>query len=80
MISLTKENACTSPAAMKKGATIVTMNKRGKIKMEKIKDILNPGTEHVEILLNRKKNTYFSWACYMDGTSFITRVWVVKCQ
>ena len=43
------------------------------VKVAKVLNKNRPGKE--EILLGRSKNDYFIWNMYMDGTSWVKRVW-----
>lgn len=67
-------NATIAPP--KSGDVLVIATKRNK--NEKVivvaKDVLNH-SDGVEVILQKGRNKYFNWNMYLDGSSWVWRVW-----
>ena len=73
---LNHTNICDNANSIKDGDLLVIQRKQDKRKIiVKCKKVLMRKTGKEEILLSQRHNDYFIWSMYLDGTSWIHRVW-----
>ncbi len=63
----------TAPGQIKPGDTIHCEFK-GKPQRYRVKEVIHPGTDKEEILINKKKNLYFITSMAVDGSSWAKMV------
>jgi hypothetical protein len=61
------------PGQLKKGDKIIIVRKNGMAQKERVKEVLNAGTEKEEIIYNKKRNYYFITKLMLDGKSHVER-------
>ena len=62
---------------LKKG-DVLLVNHKGKRKPYIVKEVLFPGKENEEIIINKKKNKYFITSMAVDGSSWAKNVMFVS--
>jgi len=74
MVELNHTNLCIDPP--KKGDTLIieTKKSKGKKILVVVKGVINDD-ESIEIILNKSTNSYFIWSMYLDGSSWVWRVY-----
>ena len=75
----------TAPGQIKKGMLIVLVLKTeeldyGKFQYEKVKEVLNPGTDREEVIYRKKKNWYFITSNVLNGHSRNKEIHFVRAE
>lgn len=74
MLKLDHTSICAEPP--KKGDTLIIETKKSKCKkiLVIVKNVIDSG-DGAEIVLNKSTNSYFIWSMYLDGSSWVRRVY-----
>lgn len=69
-------NVCEKASDINDGDVLVIQSKKTKKNIiVKCRKVINRGSGEEEILLSINKNRYFIWSMYIDGSSWVWRVW-----
>ena len=61
----------SSPGQIFRGDKIILVDVEGKIRKCKAKAIINQNTDKEEIIINKKRNSYFIVSMYLNGSSWV---------
>lgn len=76
MLKLTSLESCDSKITnIKEGTLLVIGDKYGSKKLFKVRGV-KFGCDGAEVILSNK-NHYFNWDMYMQGKSWVWRVWIL---
>ena len=77
MINLLSANAECEISQIRAGQALIIQRKRdGRKIIVKCVEIANDN----EVILSKGKNDYFNFDMYMEGKSWVWRVWVLPCE